>query len=65
MRHSNINQRTLEVIVMKLVDHLRMKIIKCKDCNGRHDSCIPSRISKPCDTCKNTGIDVVEKPDKL
>lgn len=60
-----MDQRTLEVIVMKLVDHLRMKIIKCPDCNGRHRSPVNFRKSRACDTCKSTGINVVEKPDKL
>ena len=64
-----MNQRTLEVIVLKLADHLRMKIIKCPDCStaerARELKLLRGFNGLICDTCKGTRVDVVEKPDKL
>ena len=60
-----MDQHTLEVIVLKLVERSGMKIVDCKDCKGQSGpSPIRRRNRKSCTTCRSTGIDVVMRIEK-
>lgn len=62
----DLRQERSYFLLRELIDRMGYKVITCKSCNGRHHSPIPSRRpTKDCDSCKNNGVVLQGKLDKL